>query len=547
MVGLCVERSLDMVAGLLAILKAGGAYVALDPAYPKARQAFMLQDARVTILLTQSHLVDTLPTEGLTVIDLGTGTPAEPTAVAAVSVASDNLAYILYTSGSTGQPKGVAIEHRSAVALLSWAKTVFSSQELAGVLASTSICFDLSVFEIFLPLSCGGTVIVAENALSLPTLPAEPPVTLINTVPSAMRELVRLHGVPSSVRVVNLAGEPLPNALVQDVYQLNHVEKVYNLYGPSEDTTYSTFVLTEKGATQNPTIGRPIANTQAYILDDHMQPVPIEVPGELYLGGTGLARGYLHRPDLTAERFIENPFGHGRLYKTGDLARYLPDGHIEFLGRRDAQVKLRGFRIELGEIETVLGQDAAVHETAVVVREDQPDDPRLTAYVVPDGEASVSPEPDHLVSSLRHRLRQKLPDYMVPSAFVLLDSLPMTPNGKIDRRALPAPDGTVTDDHYAAPSTPTEETLAAIWADILSVPRVSRHDDFFELGGHSLLATQIMLRVGQTFGIDLPLRHVLTHSTVAALADLIDMTLQTLTGLQDVSSATGSDREEVVF
>ncbi len=235
------------------------------------------------------------------------------------------------------------------------------------------------------------------------------------------------------------------------------------------------------------------------------------------------------------------------MYKTGDLARYLPDGHIEFLGRRDAQVKLRGFRIELGEIETVLGQDAAVHETAVVVREDQPDDPRLTAYVVPDGEASVSPEPDHLVSSLRHRLRQKLPDYMVPSAFVLLDSLPLTPNGKIDRRALPAPDGTVTDDHYAAPSTPTEETLAAIWADILSVPRVSRHDDFFELGGHSLLATQIMLRVGQTFEIDLPLRHVLTHSTVAALADLIDMMLQTLTGLQDVSSETGSDREEVVF
>ncbi len=548
LVGLCVERSLEMVLGLLGILKAGGAYVALDPEYPRERQAFMLRDAGISILLTQPDIADTLPTEGLTVLYLdAAATAGETASVEPPAVAADNLAYILYTSGSTGQPKGVAIEHRSAVAMLSWAQTVFSPDELAGVLASTSICFDLSVFEIFLPLSVGGAVIVAENALALPTLPAQPPVTLINTVPSAMRELVRMDGVPTSVRVVNLAGEPLPNALVQDVYQLDHVEKVYNLYGPSEDTTYSTFVLTEKGATENPTIGRPIANTQAYVLDDHMQPVPIEVPGELYLGGAGLARGYLHRPEMTEERFIENPFGPGRLYKTGDLARYLPDSNIEFLGRMDAQVKLRGFRIELGEIETVLSQDAAVHETVVVVREDQPGDPRLVAYVVPNGQASKSSEPEQLAPALRTYLRQKLPDYMVPSAFMLLDSLPLTPNGKIDRRALPAPDGTVAADHYVAPTTPTEEILAAIWADVLSVERVSRHDDFFDLGGHSLLATQVMLRVGETFEIELPLRHVLTHSTVAALAERIDTTLQTLSSLQDVSTAPGSEREEVVF
>jgi amino acid adenylation domain-containing protein len=305
----------------------------------------------------------------------------------AAAVDPHNLAYILYTSGSTGRPKGVAIEHHSVVVFLSWAQSVFPAEELAGTLAATSICFDLSVFEIFLPLTCGGAVILAENAVALPTLAARNQVTLINTVPSAMAALIGVGGVPASVRIVNLAGEPLPNKLVQDIYSLPHIEKVYNLYGPSEDTTYSTFVLTEKGATKNPTIGRPIANTQAYIVDEKLQLVPPGTTGELCLGGEGLARGYLKRPELTGSKFVPNPFGPGRMYRTGDLARHLPDGNIEFLGRMDYQVKVRGFRIELGEIETALEQHAAVDRAVVLALPDARQELQLVGYVVPKQEA----------------------------------------------------------------------------------------------------------------------------------------------------------------
>lgn len=552
LVGLCVHRSLDMVVGLLGILKAGGAYVALDPEYPRERQAFMLRDARIDILLTQQSLVDTLPTSGLTVLCLDTPEAATVPEMASgkpsPAVTPDHLAYILYTSGSTGQPKGVAIEHRSAVAMLSWSQAEFSPDEVAGMLASTSICFDISVYELFLPLSCGGTVILVDNALALHhQVPTDVRVTLVNTVPSAMRELVRIGGVPPSVKVVNLAGEPLSNTLVQAVYEQEHVERVYNLYGPSEDTTYSTFLVAEKGAEENPTVGRPIANSQVYIVDEHMQPVPILVPGELYLGGAGLARGYLNQPEMTQDRFIDNPFGQGRLYKTGDLARYLPDGQIEFLGRMDYQVKLRGFRIELGEIETILSQHEAVRETVVVVREDQPGDPRLVAYVVPNGQAADDEDAEKLSPALRVHLRQKLPDYMVPSAFVALDSLPLTPNGKIDRLALPAPEGIGLETSYVAPDTPTEETLAAIWAEVLGVPRVGRHDDFFELGGHSLLAIQIMLRTSAAFEVELPLHYLLHHPNIAEFAQRIDATQQALANLQDTEAATEGEREEVLL
>ena len=284
-----------------------------------------------------------------------------------------NLAYVIYTSGSTGTPKGVAIEHRNTVAFLDWARTVFGPQQLAGVLASTSICFDLSVFELFVPLSWGGKIILAQNVLQLPALPASKDVTLINTVPSAMAELLRVGGVPASVRTVNLAGEPLQTPLVKQIYEQGKIEQVFDLYGPSEDTTYSTFALRSRSGPA--TIGRPIANTQIYILDAHLQPVPLGVPGEVYIGGAGLARGYLKRPDLTAEKFIPNPFSPepgARLYETGDLARYRPDGNIEFLGRFDNQVKIRGFRIELGEIEAALVPAPNIQWTRLVVicRED---------------------------------------------------------------------------------------------------------------------------------------------------------------------------------
>ncbi len=321
--------------------------------------------------------------------------------------APDNLSYLIYTSGSTGRPKGVAITHRSAAALVAWALTAFTPAQLGGVLAATSICFDLSVFEIFVPLSCGGTVILADNPLQLPELPAAQQVTLINSVPSALAELLRVDGIPASARTINMAGEQLPLHLVQQLYRQSSIQHVSNLYGPSEDTTYSTWAIMPRDLGTTPPIGRPIAGTQAYLLDQYGQPVPLGVAGELYLGGAGLARGYLGQPDLTAERFVPNPFSNerleigdwrlasrhsisnlqspisDRLYKTGDLARHLPDGTIVFLGRVDQQVKLRGFRIELGEIETTLHQHAVVHDAVAAVREDTPGNKRLIAYIVP--------------------------------------------------------------------------------------------------------------------------------------------------------------------
>jgi len=400
LVGINLSRSVEMVVGVLAVLKAGGAYVPLDPAYPQERLAFIIDDTQAPVLLTQAALLDDLPanTRNRTVICLDRdwhliAQASDQTPVS--EVRSDNLGYVIYTSGSTGRPKGVAIEHRSAVTLVDWALDFFGGANPAhqglfrGTLFSTSICFDLSVFELFVPLSCGGKVILAENALQLPTLPAAHEVTLINTVPSAMAALVRLNGIPTSVEAVILAGEPLKTSLVAQIYEHQHIRQLFDFYGPSEDTTYSTHAL--RHATGRATIGRPIANTQLYLLDDYMQPVPLGVPGQIYLGGAGLARGYLKRPDLTAERFIPNPFSAQagtrlgtRLYDTGDLARYRPDGKLEFLGRVDHQVKIRGYRIELGEIEAALMRHPAIRENVVVASEMPNRGKRLVAYVVPE-------------------------------------------------------------------------------------------------------------------------------------------------------------------
>jgi len=381
-------------------------------------------------------------------------------------------------------------------------------------LFSTSVCFDLSIFELFVTLSCGGTVILAENALHLPALPAAREVTLINTVPSAMAELVRTKAVPTGVRVVNLAGEALAQSLVDEIYWLGHIEKVYDLYGPSEDTTYSTYTLRTAGGRAN--IGRPIANTQAYLVDGQREPVPIGVPGEILLGGAGLARGYLNRPELTAEKFIPNPFSTepgARLYRTGDLGRYLPDGRIEYLGRLDRQVKIRGFRIELGEIESVLREVSEVRDVVTVVREDTPGDQRLVAYLVSrDGALPVS--------ELRNRASTKLPSYMVPAAFVELAQFPLTPNGKVDRQALPAPVGAnvVVANTYEAPRTPAEHKLAEIWAEVLRVKNPGVNDNFFALGGHSLLATQVMTRLRAAWGVTVSLRSLFDYPTIRTLA-----------------------------
>ncbi|HEX8245289.1 MAG TPA: amino acid adenylation domain-containing protein, partial [Longimicrobium sp.] len=516
-VGVCLERGIEMIVSLLAVLKAGGAYVPLDPAYPAERLAFTLTDSGMVALLTQESLRSTLPVaHGMTVVSVD-GAAAEIARESAEPIESgatpQSLAYLIYTSGSTGVPKGVAIEHQSAVALLSWAAAVYTAEELSAVLAATSICFDLSVFEIFLPLSLGGRVIVVENALALPQSAAADQVRLVNTVPSAMAALLKSDGIPPGVRTVNLAGEPLRAELVDALYARGGIERVYDLYGPSEDTTYSTWTLRRAGGPT--TIGRPISNSRAYVLGAALRPLPVGVPGELYLGGRGLARGYLGRPGLTAERFVPDPFSGepgARLYRTGDRARWRADGTLEYLGRLDHQVKVRGFRIELGEVEAALRRNPGVTDCVVLAREDAPGDRRLVAYVVGGVETDA----------LRAQLRQSLPEHMVPSAFVSLDHLPLTPNGKLDRKALPAPELASAEETYVAPRTPVEEVLAGIWAEVLERERVGAVENFFELGGHSLLATRVVARVREVFGVELTVRALFDSLTVAELAEAVE-------------------------
>ncbi len=530
-VGVCLERGAALVVALLAVLAAGGAYVPLDPTYPEERLGLMLRDSGARVLLTQENLIDRLPAPGARVVLLdAAGCALEPgkTKPAGPTPDADNLAYLIYTSGSTGVPKGVALTHRSAVAMVRWAQATWSREELSGVLFATSVCFDLSVFELFVPLASGGRVIVAENALALPKLPAAGEVTLVNTVPSAMAELVRQSAVPASVRTVNLAGEALQRPLVAALYGLPPIERVWNLYGPSEDTTYSTFALQARSAERSPTIGRPIAGTRAHVFDRGQRPSPLGVPGELYLGGAGLARGYFGRPELTAERFVPAPEGHGeRLYRTGDLVRYAagsPEGELEFLGRIDHQVKVRGFRIELGEIEAALAAQPRVAEVAVLVREDRPGDPRLVAYLAALA-AGDAAEPSPV--ALRAALRARLPEYMIPSTFVVLPRLPLSPNGKVDRRALSriALEPAGGDSASTALRTPAEELMAGIWADVLGREAVDAHANFFDLGGHSLLATRLLSRVRAAFGVELPLKAVFEAPTVAGLAGLAERAL----------------------
>jgi amino acid adenylation domain-containing protein/non-ribosomal peptide synthase protein (TIGR01720 family) len=524
LVGICVERSLEMVVGLLGILKAGGAYVPLDPHYPQERLDYMLADAGVDVLLTQQELLSSLSSHTARMVYLDTDWQTiEPQSHENLhaGVRSDNLAYVIYTSGSTGQPKGVAIEHHSPVALCHWAQQTFTRSQLSGVLATTSICFDLSVFELFVTLCLGGKVIVAHNALHIPNLSRAEEITLINTVPSAIAELLRIGGLPTQIQIVNLAGEPLQNQIVQQLYQHQNIIRVYNLYGPSEDTTYSTFALLGKGATEPPSIGRPISNTQIYILDANHQPVPIGVPGELYIGGDGLARGYLNRPELTLEKFIPNPFSHNlsaRLYKTGDLVRYLPDGNIEYIGRIDNQVKIRGFRIELGEIETILNSHPQIQQAVVIATAEIAGNKRLVAYIVTSNDTLTTNE-------LRDFLRSKLPEYMVPSIFVILDTLPLTPNGKIDKKSLPAPDGEITREHeYIAASTAIEQILTNIWQELLLKEKISIHDNFFEIGGDSILSIQVVSRA-KNLGIQITPKQIFNNQTIAELARVANTTV----------------------
>ena len=499
-IGICLDRTAELIVSLLGVLKSGAAYVPLDPTYPVDRVRFMLQDAQAKILVTQTSLVGPLANACASCICVDRDREAIESRVEDrldLAGRADDLAYVIYTSGSTGRPKGVGIEHRNAAALIAWSATIFDRSQIRGVLAATSVCFDLSIFEIFFPLACGGTVILAENSLAMPKLPARGEVTLLNTVPSAAAELVRRGGLPDKLETVNLAGEPLPTSLVDALYATGNVRRVFDLYGPTEDTTYSTYML--RLPQQRASIGRPIANGQAYILDGLMNPTPVGVAGEIYLGGAGVARGYINRPELNADRFLPDPFRSkpgARLYRTGDLGRYRPDGNIEFLGRIDQQVKIRGFRIELGEIEAVLRKQPDIVDACAAVLNAGPGDDRLVAYVV------NTPGEDLTVSEVRSTLKRQLPVYMVPSLIIPVLAIPMTPNGKVDRSALPNPyrDGARASVQYKAPAPGTEEQLARIWREILKVDRIGAEDNFFELGGHSLLALRVAAEVEKTIG-----------------------------------------------
>ncbi|APT30181.1 linear gramicidin synthase subunit C [Methylobacterium phyllosphaerae] len=498
-VAICLERSPAMVVGLLAILKAGGAYVPLDPAYPSERLGRILADAGPRLLLTDGvgravlgeacsgHTVLALdrPLPGEAGLPEGDPDPAE------LGLTAGHLAYVIYTSGSTGTPKGVMIEHAQIINLVYWSYKEYSFSESESVLFSTSINFDLSVYEMFYPLSFGTKLIVADNIMSKKTFIDD--ISLINTVPSSLNNALMASEDLIKARCVNLCGEPLSQELIKEIFNRGEVSSISNIYGPTETTVYSTWRKIHRNSKRINNIGRPIANTRIYILDGSGAPVPLGAVGELYIGGAGVARGYLNRPDLTAERFLKDPFSPApgaRMYRTGDLARYLPDGNIEFLGRNDDQVKIRGFRIEPGEIEARLAEHAAVREAAVVAR-GEGSAQRLVAYVV------AAPEED-LAGSLRAHLSARLPDYMVPAAFVRLDALPLTPNGKLDRRALPDPDvDAYARQAYEPPREGIEAVLAGLWQELLGVERVGRHDSFFELGGHSLLAVRLLSRLRQ--------------------------------------------------
>jgi len=532
LVGLCVERSLDMLVGLLGVLKAGGAYVPLDPSYPSDRLAYVLEDGKVPLLLTQGALAGELAGlggHGTRIVEIDSSFEGESAENPPPLSGPENRAYVIYTSGSTGRPKGVEVRHRGAVNFLASMARRPGLERRDVMVAVTTIAFDIAVLEIFLPLALGARVELvgretAVDGSSLTAVIAESGATAMQATPATWRLLLEAGWTGSPGLKVLCGGEALPPDLAEQL--LARVGSLWNVYGPTETTVWSAIhpvaagALDDGGVNRRPIpIGKPIANTSIYLLDRSLEPVPPGAAGELYIGGEGLARGYVGRADLTAERFVPDPFGDlrgvpgGRLYRTGDLARYLQDGTLDFLGRVDHQVKIRGFRIELGEIESVLAAEPAVRECAVVVREDVPGTKRLTAYLVPEGEAPASAE-------LRAALSAKLPEYMVPQLFLPLAALPLTPNGKVDRRALvrlPAPEEAGAGREYVAPRNPVEEILAAVWAEVLHLERVGVTDNFFELGGDSILTIQVVARCKKR-GLRFAPRHIFQHQTIAGLA-----------------------------
>jgi amino acid adenylation domain-containing protein len=518
LVGICMERNANMVAGLLGILKAGAAYVPLDPSFPRDRLAFMLSDAKVKVLLAENASLEAIPPTDATVVCMDTLDYQRLDGNGELSQSND-LAYVIYTSGSTGKPKGVQVTHGAVVNVLTSAGKTIAFAPEDNLLSVTTLSFDIAGLEIFLPLISGGQLILAsQQTASDGTMLAEliesSQATVMQATPTTWRLLIESGWNGNKGLRVLCGGEALSRSLADALTKC--VKKVWNFYGPTETTIWSTAWEVVPDAPI--AIGRPLANTQLYILDSQLQPVPVGVAGELHIGGDGVARGYLGRPELTAEKFIANPFSQdkqSRLYKTGDWARYLPDGTVECLGRMDHQVKIRGFRIELGEVETVLRQHAAIANAVVTAREDAAGEKRLVGYLVTrNGPPSIG--------ELREFIRTKLPAYMVPTHFIMMNEFPLTPNGKIDMRKLPAPEAMApTARSYVAPRNDHERALAEVWQEVLRLGQISIEDDFFELGADSLSATRAFARINRRFGINLPLRAIFENPTVAGMAGLV--------------------------
>ncbi|WP_234017158.1 non-ribosomal peptide synthetase [Nostoc sp. 'Lobaria pulmonaria (5183) cyanobiont'] len=533
LIGICVERSVEMAVAILATLKAGGVYIPIDPNYPTQRITEISKDAGIEIILTQQHLEVLLEEQSrqLVALDSNRSEIAEqPTDNCHSQANSENLAYVIYTSGSTGKPKGVAVTHQALVNYALEIANQFKLQKSDRVLQFASIGFDVVVEELFPTWIKGATVVLPGTSKTLSCQEFQQLIEIeqltVFELPTAywhqwVSELYSVQEtVPICVRLAIVGGERILGERLRQWQQLS--TSLIHVYGLTETTVTSTLYHLNsdaellEAATELP-IGQPVANTEIYLLDSYLQPVPVGVPGEIYLGGAGLARGYLNRPELTAQRFIPNPFSQNagaRLYRTGDQARYLPDGNIEYIGRIDHQVKLRGFRIELGEIESILSQIPEVKECVVIDREDIPDQKRLVAYLVTEESQEFA------IAQVRSFLKSQLPDYMIPSAFVELKTLPLTSNGKIDRKILPVPDWTRLEAEatFVPPQSPLEEAIAEIWVQLLNVNQIGINDNFFDLGGHSLIATQLVSRLRKAFQVELPLRYIFEFPTIAELA-----------------------------
>ena len=544
-VALSVERGLNLPVAVLGVLKAGGAYVPVDPNYPAERISYMLESAEPAVVVTTAGV--SLP-EGVSVpvIDVDgldfSAAADNPT----TSVSPNDALYTIYTSGSTGKPKGVSLSHRGLNNLLQWQNRQPHLGEGVKTLQFASLSFDVSFQELFSTFTTGGTLVMIDEDLrrDLPQLAkfiADQQIKRVYFPFAALQPLAEAAGDLSFVlEDVIVAGEQLQvTPAVRDLFKGLSNARLHNQYGPSE--THVVTALTLEGDPDNwpalPSIGTPVANTRAYVLDEHLTPSPVGVPGELYLGGTQVAIGYYNRPELNEEKLLASPFVDGeRLYRTGDRVRFLDNGEIEFLGRVDDQVKWRGFRIEPGEIETLLAEHPNVTQAAVIIREDRPGEKRLVGYIQPSGEADMT--------DIRNWLKDRVPEYMVPQALVVLDAFPLTPSGKLARRLLPEPDWEDAGETYVAPTNDTEATLCEIWQAVLGLPKVGIHDDFFELGGHSLLATQLVSRIRDAFGIEMPLKYVFRHATPASLALPVDTLSQALAAAAQGPAEDDADREE---